>query len=1192
MNSFRFYCLILVALLLAGVPVFAQPTADAGQVTITYSGSAGASTAAVHISNATNVSAVIMPNLSASGTQINDTSPLTTIFTSNVVIDTINIGTNSGPLGTLARRGNANYDGAILLVSATGCNQCLQIPLRLSVTGGGTLTVQYNGAAIPNNGVQIFASSGQSTTFLLTVTASVPTGYAIATNVSWLGVTPGSPSSGSLQPGVPQSISFTANGIGLSGANNATISFTANSAVAAAVPVVFNVGTGGGLTLNPNPLTFQYITSTGSFSPSQTQFVSINGPASNATYSATSNQVWLQVFPGQSATGQPVTTQMPVAVNVAAVLPFTGTLTGQVTVQSSDGFIATLNVNLTISTTGTGGNTPGSLSFSVATPGGAAPPSQTIQITGSGSFSATPIETNAANFAWLSVTPTNGTLSSFATTLTVSINPSGLGAGTYNGSIFITSSNLLQNGSNSLVVSVTLNIGGTTGSSGAVISPTALTFTLPTGGAPQSQSFVVNGDGTNFNIQSFAPGFSVSPLSGPTPAIVTVTATTGSPTSGSVVVTSSLGTQTLNLTATVTGGNVLMANPASLAYVNPGTGNLNNNIQLTSSGDLSGNHLTFAVSSYPSFVSIGITGTTTPTALGVLINGSSLGPGLNSGNLVLTSTNSANNTLVIPITVQAPGATPGFVASPNSVSLTAQAFGQPVSTTVQLSGLNGTNFTASTISSGNWLSVSPTSGTSPATLTLTANPQALGVNTYTGTVTISGNNGSSLTLQVTLSTSSTGPATPVLSVGTTSLSFNYKKGDPTPTALPVQISASGVAVNFTVTPSANWISVSQTTGSTPSTLNVTLNTANLAVGTQTGTITVAAPGASNSPQTINVTANVTAPPVLSLSVSSASFNYRTGDPNPAAQSVQLTSNGAPLSFTLSVSNAPWLTVTPTSGTTPATVNLTVNPANLAVGDYSATVTINSGGGSPTIGVTLRVSAPLPTVTEIDNGASNLPGPVAPGLIVVMKGTGLGPDKLTTYTLNGNRLATVLASTRVLIGGLESPLIYVSATQVAAIVPYAMAGRVNTTLQVEYLGQRSNAINVQVAATAPGVFTADSTGTGPGAILNADNSVNTSGNPADVNTVIQVFATGEGQTIPAGVDGKLADDFNNLAKPVSAVTATINGIPATVNYYGAAPGQVAGLLQVNITVPPGASSGEVVLTIGGNKSQGGVTVSVR
>jgi uncharacterized protein (TIGR03437 family) len=1191
MNSFRMYFLVLVTLCLICTPAAAQITADTGEAIITYTGSSGANTAAVHISNATGpISATINPNLSSDGTATASSDPTIAIFTFNIVDTTINIGTNSVALATLARKGANTYSKiAKLFVSATGCNACLTIPLTLTITGGGQLTVQYNGVAIPNNGVQIFASPGGTTTFNLTLTSTTGVGYSITTNQSWLNVISGN-QSGSLAPGTPVTVTFQANGTFLSGTNNGIITINSNGAVAASVPVVFNVGTGGGLTLSPNPLNFQYITSTGSFVPGQTQFVTVTGPASGATYTASSNQNWLLVNGSQSVSGVSVLSQLQVSVNPAIVLPFTGTLSGAVRVDSSDGFTANLNVNLTISTTSTGGGTPNQLTFSVTAPGAAAPPAQTIQLFGTGSFSATAIETTGTSVVWLSVTPTNGTLSSTGTPLTVSVNPSGLGAGTYTGSIFISASSLLQNGSNTMTVSVTLNIGGS-GVSGAVASPTSLVLNVPSGGT-QSQSFIVNGDGTNFSIQSFAPGITVSPTSGLTPNIVTVTATNATTsTSGTLVVSSSLGTQNVNVQVNVLAGNVLSSNPASLTYINPSAATLNTNLSISASGDPT-NTLAFSVSSAPSFVTYTPNSLTTPTVIGIRINTSALGPGFNTGNLVLASNSAANNTLIIPITVLSPGSTPGFSVSPTSVSLNAQAFGPPVTTTVQLSGLSGTNFTASQISSGNWLQVTPSSGTSPATLTLTANPQVLGVGTYTGTITVTGNNGATLTFTVTLNTTSTGPATPVLSVGTNTLNFNYKKGDPAPTALPVQITASGVAVSFTATASANWISLSQTTGSTPSTLNVTLNTAQLSEGTQNGTITITAAGAANSPQTIQVTANVSAPPVLSLSASSANFSYRTGDPNPAPQTVQLSSSGAALSFTISVSNAPWLTVTPTSGTTPANVTLSVNPANLAVGQYSATISINSSGGTPTIGVVLTVSAPLPTIAQIHNGASNQPGPIAPGLIIVLTGTGMGPDKLVTYTLNGNRFATVLSSTRVLIGGIESPMIYTSATQVAAVVPYAMAGRATATVQVEYLAQRSNAITAQVTATAPAVFTLNASGTGPGAILNQDYSVNSDANPANVGSIIQVFATGEGQTLPPGIDGKLADDPAALPKPVQPVSATISDIPAEVTYFGAAPGLVAGVIQVNVRVPPGAGSGEVILTMGGNKSPRGVTVSIQ
>jgi uncharacterized protein (TIGR03437 family) len=71
--------------------------------------------------------------------------------------------------------------------------------------------------------------------------------------------------------------------------------------------------------------------------------------------------------------------------------------------------------------------------------------------------------------------------------------------------------------------------------------------------------------------------------------------------------------------------------------------------------------------------------------------------------------------------------------------------------------------------------------------------------------------------------------------------------------------------------------------------------------------------------------------------------------------------------------------------------------------------------------------------------------------------------------------------------------------------------------------------------------------------------------------------------------------SELPKPNLPVSVKIGGLDAEVLYAGGAPGSVAGLLQVNVRVPPGVVSGNavpVVLTVGGVSSQPGVTMAVR
>jgi uncharacterized protein (TIGR03437 family) len=64
--------------------------------------------------------------------------------------------------------------------------------------------------------------------------------------------------------------------------------------------------------------------------------------------------------------------------------------------------------------------------------------------------------------------------------------------------------------------------------------------------------------------------------------------------------------------------------------------------------------------------------------------------------------------------------------------------------------------------------------------------------------------------------------------------------------------------------------------------------------------------------------------------------------------------------------------------------------------------------------------------------------------------------------------------------------------------------------------------------------------------------------------------------------------------VLPVTVMIGGQAAEVLYYGAAPFEVAGVMQLNVRVPPGTASGAatVVLQVGTRVSQGTNTIAVQ
>jgi uncharacterized protein (TIGR03437 family) len=327
------------------------------------------------------------------------------------------------------------------------------------------------------------------------------------------------------------------------------------------------------------------------------------------------------------------------------------------------------------------------------------------------------------------------------------------------------------------------------------------------------------------------------------------------------------------------------------------------------------------------------------------------------------------------------------------------------------------------------------------------------------------------------------------------------------------------------------------------------------------------------------------------------FAHDRGQTTPSPQDIRLTSN-SPLAFSAKTEGGGWLSVSPAAGTTPATLKVAIDPTGLALGAHTAKVIISASGASnslQTVNVTLNeVAVGTPTVLAVTNGASFSSGALAPGEVLAIFGEGIGPDTLASFKLDLTlRIPTELERCRVLVDGISAPIIYAWKSQVGTIVPYAIAGRTTAKLQLEYLRVRSNLLEFKVEDASPALFTAEATGVGQGAILNQNYSVNSETNPADKDSIVMMYATGEGQTDPRGVDGKVASV--PLPAPLLPVTVRIGGVDAEVLYAGAAPGLVAGVMQVNVRVPASAPSGTAVpvqFIVGGIKSPSGVTLAVR
>ena len=144
--------------------------------------------------------------------------------------------------------------------------------------------------------------------------------------------------------------------------------------------------------------------------------------------------------------------------------------------------------------------------------------------------------------------------------------------------------------------------------------------------------------------------------------------------------------------------------------------------------------------------------------------------------------------------------------------------------------------------------------------------------------------------------------------------------------------------------------------------------------------------------------------------------------------------------------------------------------------------------------TAYFTPPLPL--SIFNAASYFATPqfdnvgfgVAPGEIVTIFGSGspIGPASLTTAQLDASgNIATLLAGTRVLFDGVPAPIIYTSANQVSAVVPFSITGQANTVVRTEFNGVQSTGIQISAADSAPALFTANASGSGQIAALNQD-----------------------------------------------------------------------------------------------------------
>jgi len=243
-------------------------------------------------------------------------------------------------------------------------------------------------------------------------------------------------------------------------------------------------------------------------------------------------------------------------------------------------------------------------------------------------------------------------------------------------------------------------------------------------------------------------------------------------------------------------------------------------------------------------------------------------------------------------------------------------------------------------------------------------------------------------------------------------------------------------------------------------------------------------------------------------------------------------------------------------------------------------------------------APPTTLLTVVNAASGLPGPVAPGEVVLIEGFTIGPiPRVANPIPASGTLGTSVGSTVVTFDGRLAPILYASASYIAAIVPYEVAGSTSTSVATNFTNQFNTdfptPISVPVATSAPGLFTLDSSGKGQVVAINQDGTVNGSTNPAAQGSAVLLYATGEGSTAPVVADGAITVG-RFLPGPVLPVTLAMGNQPARVIYAASFPGTVAGVMQIEAVIPSGLTPGAVpvVVTVGTVGSQATATISVK
>jgi hypothetical protein len=660
----------------------------------------------------------------------------------------------------------------------------------------------------------------------------------------------------------------------------------------------------------------------GSSNPAAQSIAISNSGTGTLNWAASSNQSWLTLSP---ASGTDAGT-LSVAANLSGISA--GTYTGAVTINGGSAGTKTVAVTLTVAAAPTPALSVGTaaLAFS-GTAGNSNPAAQSVTISNSGT-GGTLNWAASSNQNWLTVSPSSGTN---AGTLSVAASLSGLSAGTYTGAVTI-------NG----------------GSAGA--KTVAVTFTVAGATPPPSTTLTAinincgGNDYTDLKGKNWVGDYYFN--------------------GGDLLYTSDAVTNSQDLPIYRSGRAGLWGDFSYTIPAVNGTYTVTlhfNEIQYWNKGDRIFNVAINGATVLSNFDILSQVAPRTALTVQIPVN-------VTTGKVQIDVTGVVRKGLLNGIQIGDaalnPIVPPSMSVSSNAMTFSATSGGaNPAAQTATVTNAGSGFLSYTATSNQNWLTVSPSSGSAPATLSVQAATGALAQGTYTGVVTLAAAGGASKTIAVTFNVGAPPPS--VLTLSGSSLSFTGTAGGSNPTAQSVTVSNTGAGtMNWTASSNQSWLTVSPASGSNSGTLSIGANLSGLTASTYTGTITVTAAGATGSPKTISVSLVVAAPAPASLTVSSSalSFTGTVNSSNPSAQSVSISNAGGVAMPWTATSNSAWLTVSPASGTNSGTLSVAVNTTGLAVNTYNGAITVDAGtAGAKTVAVALTVSnAPSMTLSAAPN----------------------------------------------------------------------------------------------------------------------------------------------------------------------------------------------------------------------------------